>query len=499
MTNLTISRTFLGARCVHVMSLALLCAPMTVFSQDVASAPVAAQTPTPKHVTAIEELIQTDVSISGTFVARQTKEIAIASKRIQPLVVAEVAEHGARVQKGDVILRLEVSKLDEMIADQEAVVALSELSLKEAESQLRIAMGRAPLTKEQTELTKRYADEDFKRFREVEHPFAQKAAEQSLRSSSQNLEYTEEELKQLEQMYKADDLTEQTEEIILRRARNDVDRSRFFFDQMQKEYEKSTKFTLPRNVNQQETAHRLAELAYEQAVVTQSVEVDKQRISLDKTRFEHKRASKELAELRQDRKLMTFKSPIAGVVYYGRETDGKWSSVAELAKRLARHGTIAPHEVVMTIVDNESLGFVGKVSEADLGKIHQGVAGRVTPTARPGERLTARVQIVDEVPIADGLYRMNIDVDTTPQQRLVAGMTGTAKFTTYANAKAIVVPAKVVFTDSSDDTKRYVYVMGSDGRSERRECAVGVTSGDRIEIVSGVLAGDKLLEEKPAS
>ena len=268
---------------------------------------------------------------------------------------------------------------------------------------------------------------------------------------------------------------------------------------MQKEFEKSTKFTLPRNVNQQETAHRLAELAYEQAVVTQLVEVDKQRISLGKTRFEHKRASKELAELRQDQKLMTIKSPIAGVVYYGRETDGKWSSVAESAKRLTRHGTIAAHEVVMTIVDNESLGFVGKVSEADLGKIHQGVAGRVTPTARPVERLAARVQLVDEVPIADGQYRMNIDVETTPQQRLVAGMTGTAKFTTYANAKAIVVPAKVVFTDSTDDTKRYVYVMGSNGRTERRECAVGVTSGDRIEIVSGVVAGDKLLEEKPAS
>lgn len=470
--------------------------PLSVLGQDTANKPGAAAGT--KSVTALQEAIQHDVSLSGSFIARQVHEISVAAKKFQPLTILQIAGHGQRVRKGDVVLKLDTTKLDEMIADQLNVVALSNLSLKEAEEQLKVAVERAPLTKQQSALTKQYADEDFKRFQEVDHPFALRAAEQNLRMAKQFLEYTEEELKQLEQMYKADDLTEQTEEIILRRARNEVDRSRFAFEQSQKEHERTTTFTLPRNERQQQYTHRLAELAYQTAVISQSTEVNKQTIAVEKTRVEHERAKKLLAALQQDRKLMVVKAPIGGIVYFGRATDGKWPAVAEMAKRLRPHGTLSPFEEVMSIVDNESLEFSGKVAEVDLVKLRQGVSGRLTPTSRPKDRLTARVKRIDEIPIADGQFQVIVDVDTTPQHQLVAGMTGIAKFTTYVNNKAVTVPVKTVFAEPSDDTRKFVYVLGSNGRSERRECTTGITVGDRIEILTGVVAGEQLLEEKPA-
>ena len=68
------------------------------------------------------------------------------------------------------------------------------------------------------ERSRRIAKEDLAQMLEVELPTARKAVDFSLQMSADSLAYEKEELRQLEKMYKADDLTEETEEIVLRRA-----------------------------------------------------------------------------------------------------------------------------------------------------------------------------------------------------------------------------------------------------------------------------------------
>ena len=109
-----------------------------------------------------------------------------------------------------------------------------------------------------------------------------------------------------------------------------------------------------------------------------------------------------------------------------------------------------------------------------------------------------RLKQLESVPVADGQFRVTVDIESGSALKLVAGMTGTAKIVTYAKAKAITVPSKVVFTDPADDTKKFVYVVGSNEKGERRDCTVGVTMGDRIEVLSGLSLGEQVLEEKPA-
>ena len=64
---------------------------------------------------------------------------------------------------------------------------------------------------------------DLKRFLENDIDLTKRSAANSLKSSEQTLEYQLEELKQLEKMYKEDDLTEETEEIVLKRQRDAVE------------------------------------------------------------------------------------------------------------------------------------------------------------------------------------------------------------------------------------------------------------------------------------
>ena len=69
--------------------------------------------------------------------------------------------------------------------------------------------------------------EDLNFYRKTQLPHKKESAEAALESAKDSLSYVEEELKQLKKMYEADDLTEETEEIILKRAQASVERAKF--------------------------------------------------------------------------------------------------------------------------------------------------------------------------------------------------------------------------------------------------------------------------------
>ena len=73
---------------------------------------------------------------------------------------------------------------------------------------------------------RRITEEDWKRFQEVDKPLMAKLTDFHLKAAQEALEYAEEEYRQLEKMYKADDLREETEKIVLRRAKAGVDRAK---------------------------------------------------------------------------------------------------------------------------------------------------------------------------------------------------------------------------------------------------------------------------------
>ncbi len=80
----------------------------------------------------------------------------------------------------------------------------------------------------------------------MEKPLAAKVTEYHLKSAQEILEYAEEEYRQLEKMYKADDLREETEKIVLRRAKAGVDRAKLGLELAQASHEEAVKLSLPR-------------------------------------------------------------------------------------------------------------------------------------------------------------------------------------------------------------------------------------------------------------
>ena len=142
--------------------------------------------------------------------------------------VLKAVPHGQRVQKGETLVTLDMKEIDEQLQDLEKTIRLNNLALQLADTELESTKTTLPLDLEASAQAKKIADEDLNYFLNINRSFLEESANFSLKNAQQSLEYSEEELKQLEKMYKADDLTEETEEIVLKRARNEVEQGKFY-------------------------------------------------------------------------------------------------------------------------------------------------------------------------------------------------------------------------------------------------------------------------------
>ena len=441
--------------------------------------------------------LKVEVSLSGVIEASAMQEVTLVPKEWKEFVIVEAVAPGTRVKKGDVLIRLENEKIDEAIADLEAGQSLARLTLEQAQKDLALLEESTPVSLAAAERAKRIADEDLERYEKIEAELAQRSNEVQLKLAAQLLEYNEEELKQLEKMYKADDLTEETEEIVLKRARNDVEQARFRFEQTKANHERNARFDLPRAMESKKEAAKQANLGWEKARSTLPLALSKQRLDLEKLVLDQKKSAEKLAHLKHDRGLMTLTAPADGIVYLGRCVRGKWNTGAELSSRLRAGGAIQPREIVMTIVEGGSLFVRASVPEKELANVQPGTAGAGIAAAFANSRLPVAVAEVSPIPISDGTFEARLNFTGKPSEPLVAGMACDVKLVPYKKADAIAVPAKAVFTVDLDETQRYVYVV-KEGKPAKTGVKVGRTCGERLEIIEGLKAGDEILLDKPA-
>jgi len=436
-----------------------------------------------------------EAQLKGVFEARNMTEVIFRPEAWPTLVVQKAVKQGARVKAGDVVLALDTKKIDEAIRDMEDARSLSDVSFRLMREETAALEKSVPLDLAAAERAGRHSVEDLERYARVDRALSVKQTRQGLKSAEQWLANAEEELKQLEKMYEADDLTEETEEIILKRQRHAVERARLGLEVRLAATDKALNVDLPRrDVSTKEAARRQA-LALEKARATLPMALTKKRLEIEKAERARKKAAEKLGKLRKDREAMTVRSPVDGVVYYGKCVRGNWPS---LAASLARGTAVKPHSAVLTIVQPRPMFVRAPVPEKLLARVSEGREGKATPTAFPDVRLRARVETVTTAPVAAGTFEARIlFVEAEGAARLVPGMSCTVKLVSYTKKDALTVPASAVFSDEIDEDRKFVYLRKKDGGHEKRFVTVGKKTGKKAEIVEGLGEGDVVLLEKP--
>jgi multidrug efflux pump subunit AcrA (membrane-fusion protein) len=304
----------------------------------------------------------------------------------------------------------------------------------------------------------------------------------------------QDELDQLEKMYEADDLTEETEEIVLKRSRNQVDFAKFSLESTKLNVDEILNVRLPRNdIRIKESLDR-AELNLARAKTALAVDLNKARYELEKQKQARTKSLDRHVKLLADRDLMEIKAPVDGVVYYGQCIDGNWADMAAMIKKLEPHNSVSSGTVFMTIVDPRPMHVLAVAGEEKRPDLAVGQTTKITPPADASEPLAGKVASVSTVPVASGKFAVDFDLTGSElPEWIVPGVSCKLKVTTYDKSDALAVPKKAVHTDEEDEDVKYAWLVDpddADARAQRRDVKTGKTSGDDVEVLKGLKQGD---------
>jgi multidrug efflux pump subunit AcrA (membrane-fusion protein) len=409
-----------------------------------------------------------------------------------PLTIRRIAEHGSALRKGDLLVAFDTRKIDQVLGDLESDLQLAETAIKVAEEELPLIQKSVPVELAAAERAQKQADEDLKYFLEVGRPLAEKRANYFVKSEAFSLEYAREELRQLEKMYKANDLTEETEQIILRRQRHTVEQAEFWLRLAEIDRDYVFKVTLPRREKGLREGLVKQDLQLEKARNTLAPQAAQKREALAKMRHDREKNRDRLAKLRVEREAMTVRAPVDGIVYHGKFHKGQWTLSGAQGGKLAVDGTVIPGEVFLTVVKARPLAVRLQVEEKDVHLLKPGLKGKAKVLFDPDRKLAARVTKVTPVPAGPGKYEALVSLDAGNGTDLVPGMGCAVRFVPYAKKDAIAVPAGCVV---EEDDRHFVTVVNRSGKKERRDVTPGRTYGGRTEILSGLREGEEVLLE----
>lgn len=412
-----------------------------------------------------------------------------------PLTVKQVAAHGTKVKKGDVLLTFETTKMSEVILNAEMEQGLLEASIKLAQEELPLQEKAAPLELAAAETAKKRADEELKYFLDIGRPQTEKEANLSLKYVKFYVEYAEEELVQLKKMYKANDLTEETERMILRRQQHAVERAQAYYQSAVIERDYLFKFALPYKEKALKDDQARSTLLLEKARKTLSPWLVQKQTALAKMRHDFAAESDRLAKLRKDLAAMTITAPMNGVVYHGRFHQGNWTVAESVETRLMPGATVQPDKVLLTVVMPRATEVHLSIDEKEVHLLKADLKGTARLPAHPDRKLAVRVASVSAAPTAPGKFAAVVKVDAADAD-LVPGLACNVKFVPYAKKDALTVPVKCIDEEGDKDV---VHVLLPNGKHETRVVTVGRSDGTHTEILAGLREQEEVLLETPSA
>ena len=369
---------------------------------------------------AVEE--ETVTTLAGFLAPVEEDTILLRPEEWSTFEVKSVVPHGSEVRAGDVLIEFDSREYDRKINDLEYELESARMALSQSLAQRDRLRKTVPLDLAKAERADQFATEELKLFLTIGKDQNIQTAKFNLKRSRDRLEYEEEELKQLLKMYQEDDLTEETEEIILRRTRDGVESTRFFHGQQALELEKTLEYEIPRKEMALEEAVRRAALELDRARIQGPADLEKQELEVQQQTHKIERLEEQVARFRQDEQWLRIRSPRTGRVVYGKHEHGQWEDPTAWLERLSPGGTCKIGVVLMTVFRERPLRVCTSTAEKDLPALREGETGHLSCPAVPDATWEVTLQSVARYPRGTKGYDAEWSIDVPADVPLRPGM-----------------------------------------------------------------------------
>jgi hypothetical protein len=332
------------------------------------------------------------------------------------------------------------------------------------------------------------AEGAWKWWESVDGPLMLQSADLQVKTAEDSVGDQDDELGQIRKMYKSEELTNATADIVIKRAVRSLERAKIALKNQQEHREKTKAYDYPiakqRVLDALEQARQQLEslkIAQEQAAVAR-------KGTLASTRIAVEQAEKRVAELKEDAELFVVKSPVEGVVMYGQVVGETWQGGDSKAMKAGER--LAAGQVVMRVFTLGKMRMEIGLWERQGFWVEKGMKAKVTAKAFPMKSYEGTCGAAAASP-QGGSPVMGLQVPIAlPEvdRRLLPGMKASVHIEAGPAQEVLLVPVKAVV-----DGK--VRVKSKDGKAEVREVVVGRSDEQNAEICSGVREGEEVFAE----
>lgn len=137
-----------------------------------------------------------------------------------------------------------------------------------------------------------------------------------------------------------------------------------------------------------------------------------------------------------------------------------------------------------------------KVDELDIQQVHPGQAVEVEADAFPGKTMKGVVRSIASQAEREAFAKLEviIDIDPATSLPLKHNLSVRVNILTSDIPNAIGVPIKAVLKKEGD--RAWIYVRGKNGVVTKREVTLGKTAGNKVQVASGLSAGENVGTER---
>lgn len=160
------------------------------------------------------------------------------------------------------------------------------------------------------------------------------------------------------------------------------------------------------------------------------------------------------------------------------------------SKKINAGETALPSQPVVTILDIKKLKVKVSIPEKEIGSVTPATKSLIAIDALDNK--TVNGGIVEKGVVADAsthTYDIRINI-ANPDGDILPGMVAKVEILSNEAIQGLYLPVRSI--QQNADGKHFVWVI-SDGKAHRRNITMGTTSGDRIQVLSGLVIGDKVI------
>jgi HlyD family secretion protein len=395
------------------------------------------------------------------------------------LEVIEVVKRSGPVEKDEVILRFDTTRLEEEIHETREAQAEAKSRLDVAREERDMAAEASAIRLERAQRAKLAADHELEIWEKYNADRMLKTAELGVQQRENNLADQKEELAQLEAMYEGTRLDSATKEIVLDRARRNVQMSEQWLAITRNDALVTRQYRYPERDEavREDARHQAIEL--EHTRLGNRLTAVRKELEIASLERQVREGARRLDRLEKDWNRMTVTAPADGII---TRID------------LQVGDTAGGRQVITELLDPDDLIVQFTATAPDLRIIAEGDDVQLALPAFPEIELQGTVAELSAVgdPSGGTAHFRGIIIVEGDDPLLRVGLHCRARAEKTLEGVLTLPPGAI----RERDGRTYCLVW-VDGKAVERDIRLGARNDELVQIVSGLTAGEQVLLEEP--